>query len=100
MNPPHDYNFDVHGDGKVTEAEILMKKEMLEIERIDEKAEAQKRMAWTCILSMIVFTIALMTPLLSDNRVNAMADLFGLFYVAQASVVGCYFGAQAFMSRK
>ena len=49
---------------------------------------------------MIVFTIALMTPLLSDNRVNAMADLFGLFYVAQASVVGFYFGAQAFMSRK
>ena len=35
-----------------------------------------------------------------DKRVEALADLLGLFYIAQASIVGFYFGAQAYMSRK
>lgn len=100
MAPSEDINFDLHGDGKVSQEEIALKKEMLEIERAEEKAEAQKRMSWVAMASMLIFTVVLMTPVLSDSRVSALADLFGLFYIAQASIVGFYFGAQAYMSRK
>jgi len=49
---------------------------------------------------MVLFTIVLFTPLIKESRVAALADLLGLFYLAQASVVGFYFGAQAYMSKK
>ena len=50
--------------------------------------------------SMLVFTTVLFLPVVPDSRVNALADLLGLFYIAQAGVVGAYMGVSAYMSRK
>ena len=50
--------------------------------------------------SMLVFSTVLFLPVVSDSRVNALADLLGLFYIAQAGVVGAYMGVSAYMSRK
>ena len=47
-----------------------------------------------------VFSMALFTPFVSETRVSALADLLGLFYIAQAGVVGAYMGVSAWMSRK
>ena len=79
---------------------LYEKKEILELELREEKADAQRRMSWIAISSMLIFTIILFTPIMSDKRVEALADLLGLFYIAQASIVVFYFGAQAYMSRK
>ena len=91
-------DFDVDGDGVITEAEVAMKERMLEIELREEKAESQKFMAWVAMGMMIIFTIFLFTPMLSDSRVNALADLLGLFYIAQTGVVAAYMGATAYMA--
>ena len=50
------------------------------------------------MVSMLIFTVVLFTPLMSDSRVAGLADLLGLFYIAQAGIVGAYFGAAAWMS--
>jgi hypothetical protein len=92
--------FDLDRDGVVTDAEIKRSQEMLEIELREEKSEAQKRMAWVAMLSMIVFSTLLFAPIIPDSRVSALADLLGLFYIAQAGVVGAYMGVSAWMSRK
>ena len=93
-------DFDVDGDGTITEAEIAMKERMLEIELRAEKAESQKFMAWVAMGMMIIFTVFLFTPFMSDSRVNALADLLGLFYIAQTGVVAAYMGATAYMAGK
>ena len=67
---------------------LYEKKEILELELREEKADAQRRMSWIAISSMLIFTIILFTPIMSDKRVEALADLLGLFYIAQASIVG------------
>ena len=72
---------------------------MTELELREENSHALKQMSWTAIVSMAVFTLLLFTPLISESRVAALADLLGLFYLGQASIVGFYFGAQAYMSR-
>jgi len=92
--------FDTNQDGKIDPEEMNRSKEILEMELREEKQDAQRRMSWTAIATMIVFTITLFTPLVTDSRVSALADLLGLFYVGQASIVGFYFGASAFMSKK
>ena len=73
---------------------------MMELELREEKSEAQKKMAWVALGTMIVFTAILFTPSVSEGRVSALADLLGLFYIAQAGVVGAYMGVSAWMSRK
>ncbi len=72
-------DFDIDGDGKITEQEVAMKERMLEVELREEKAESQKKMAWIAMIMMIGFTVVLFTPLMSDTRVAALADLLGYF---------------------
>ena len=93
-------DFDVDGDGKITEAEVAMKERMLEIELREEKAESQKKMAWVAMLMMIGFTGLLFSNMISESRVSALAELLGLFYIAQTGVVAAYMGATAYMAGK
>jgi len=92
--------FDLDQDGVVTDEEIKRHQEMVELQLREEKADSQRSMAWTAMVSMVLFSIFLMLPIMPDSRVNALSDLLGLFYIAQASVCAAYFGATAFMSRK
>ena len=93
-------DFDIDGDGKITTEEVAMKERMLEVELREEKAESQKKMAWIAMVMMIGFTVVLFTPLMSDTRVAALADLLGLFYIAQTGIVAAYMGATAYMAGK
>ena len=93
-------DFDIDGDGKITDKEIAMKERMLEVELREEKSASQKFMAWVAMGMMIVFTVILFTPMMTDSRVEALADLLGLFYIAQTGVVAAYMGATAYMAGK
>ncbi len=94
------YNeFDLDGDGIVTDEEISRSKEMLDLELREEKSEAQKMMAWLAILVMIAVTVVLFTPFVPDSRVTALAELLGLFYFSLCGIVGTYMGATAFMHK-
>lgn len=94
------YNkYDVNYDGTVDDSEIDNAQDMLELELREEKADAHRRMAWVAIISMILFTLGLFLPVVTESRVAALADLLGLFYIAQAGIVGAYMGVTAWMSK-
>ena len=88
--------FDLDGDGVVTDEELLISDAFQK----HEKADAQRKMAWVAMWSMLFFTCAVFLPFFSDTRIKALSDLFGLFYIGQAGVVGAYMGMTAYMSAK
>lgn len=90
--------YDLNSDGKVTPDEVLQSKELLELELREEKAEAHKKMSWITLIIMVVVTIALLSPFISDSRVSALADLLGMFYISCASIIGFYFGSTTWLS--
>ena len=92
--------YDVSGDGVVDDEELELVKEIQEMEAREEKADAQRKMSWVALLGMVGYTGLLFSPIIPVDRVNALGDLLGLYYIGQASVIGFYFGAQAYMSRK
>lgn len=92
--------YDLNQDGEVTQDEIDRQRELNELDLREQKAETQKGMAMTAMVSMLVFTVFLFLPIFSDSRIEALADVLGLFYVAQAGVVGAYMGFTSWMSRK
>ena len=96
-----DYNeYDLDGDGVVSDEELTTVKTISEAEAAEEKADAQRRMAWTSLIAMLVFTCFVFLPIFPDSRIKALADLFGLFYIGMAGVVGAYMGMTAYMSAK
>lgn len=92
--------YDIDGDGVVSDEELATVKAIHAAEVAEEKADAQRRMAWTSMVAMLVFTAFLFLPIFPDSRIKALADLFGLFYIGMAGVVGAYMGMTAYMSAK
>ena len=97
LQPDSQYQaLDLDGDGVVSDAELAAVDALSK----HEKADAQRQMAWVAMGSMLFFTLAVFLPIFPDARIKALSDLFGLFYIGQAGVVGAYMGMTAYMSRK
>lgn len=93
-------NVDLNKNGSIEKSELDASNQLLELELREEKAETQKRMAWTAMGSMLLFTALLFTPIFSTARIESLADVLDVFYLAQAGIVGAYMGITAWMSRK
>ena len=90
--------YDADGEGVVTDEELAKASEMIELELREEKAEAQKRMAWIAIIAMCAYpVISLVIP---ESRTDTWSSMSDMIFLSQASIVGMYFGAQAYMSKK
>jgi hypothetical protein len=90
--------YDIDGDGIVTDSELARASEMVELELREEKAHSQKQMAWIAILAMCVYP--LMSLIIPDSKLDTWSSMSDMIFLSQASIVGMYFGAQAYMARK
>ena len=102
LQPESHYNeYDLDGDGVVSDKELEVVTKMHEAEAAEEKADAQRRMAWISMAAMIIFTVIVMIPgFIPETRLKLLGDLSALFYIGMAGVVGAYMGMTAYMSRK
>jgi|TARA_R100001143_G_C3261086_1_gene87832 hypothetical protein len=87
---------DLNKNGMVDDSELTAAAALVR----HEKADAQRQMAWVAMASMIIFTVAVFLPIFPDTRIKALSDLFGLFYIGQAGIVGAYMGMTAYMRSK
>lgn len=92
--------YDLDGDGEITDSELEHAKEIRETERDLRKSLAQLRMARFTLIGMGIFTVAMFTPWVPLERVEALSDISNLFYISGAGIVGAYMGTTAWMSRK
>ena len=93
-------NFDLDGSGTVSEKEIELSKELIEISLREDKSASQKRMAWVAVGSMWVFAVLPLMPFVPASRLDTLASLSDMLFLSQASIVGLYFGATAMMHKK
>ena len=87
---------DLTGDGVVSDDELDEWKQSEEVKRINRKQMHQRNMAWTALVSMILFTAIMFTPIVPDDRIKLLTDISNLFYLAQAGIVGAFMGFAAF----
>ena len=89
--------YDIDGDGVVSDDELSHIKEIKETETKLRKYLAQLRMARYTLIGMGVFTLAMfVVPI---ERVEALADISNLFYISGAGIVGTYMGTTAYMTK-
>ena len=88
---------DLDGDGVVTNGEIGKHERLLRIENWDKQQDQQRHMAWVAMGSMVGLTLALVLPILSTERIEALNGLMTMFYTAQMGVVAAFMGASAYV---
>ena len=91
--------YDLDGDGTVSDEELARNQELVEIELREQKADSQRRMAWVSLSSMVVFALLPLLPFIPESRLSTLASLSDMLFLSQASIVGLYFGATAYMSK-
>ena len=92
--------YDLDGDGVVSDEELARNQELVEIELREEKADSQRRMAWVSLSSMVVYSILPLLPFIPESRLSTLASLSDMLFLSQASIVGLYFGATAYMAKR
>jgi len=97
LEPESKYNvMDANQDGVVSDAEIDNWQQSEEVKRLNRKQLHQRNMAWTALVSMLLFTAIMFTPIVPDERIKLLTDISNLFYLAQAGIVGAFMGFAAF----
>lgn len=99
MKNAQSVGYDGDGDGIISNSEIKKTQDIIEIENLDKKEDQQRRMAWIAMASMVFFTALLFLPIIDIDRIQAIDNILGMFYIAQAGVVATFFGSQAYMSK-
>ena len=92
--------YDVDGDGTVTDDELAKHQEMLQLELQEDKAQSQRQMAWVAVGSMCIFAILPLAPFVPSDRLDTLASISDMLFLSQASIVGLYFGATAYMAKR
>ena len=91
--------YDLDGDGIVTDEELEQAREIKETERDLRRSLAQLRMARFTFIGMGVFTAAMFTPWVSVERIQALSEISSLFYISGAGIVGTYMGTTAYLTK-
>ena len=91
--------YDLDGDGTVSDEELARNQELLAIQLREQKADSQQRMAWVSLFRMVVYAVLPLMPFVPESRLSTLASLSDMLFLSQASIVGLYFGATAYMSR-
>ena len=92
--------YDADGDGVVSDQEISRHQEMLQLELQEQKSASQRQMAWVAVGSMCVFAVLPLAPFVPVDRLSTLASISDMLFLSQASIVGLYFGATAYMAKR
>ena len=93
-------DFDLDNDGVITDQELERSERLMSLENEDKKQDAQRHMAWLAAISMPVYAILPILPFIPEARLDTLAAMSDMLFLSQASVIGLFFGAQAYMSKK
>tara|TARA_R100001591_G_C4268424_1_gene161755 strand:- start:126 stop:443 length:318 start_codon:yes stop_codon:yes gene_type:complete len=96
-----DYNqYDMDGDGVVTDEELEHAKAIKKTETELRKNLAQLRMARYTLIFMGCYAVFLASPWCSAEKLNGLGAVTDLIFLSGAGIVGAYMGTTAWMSKK
>ena len=96
-----DYNqYDMDGDGVVTDEELEHAKDIKKTETELRKNVAQLRMARYTLIVMGCYAVFLASPWCSAEKLEGLGAVTDLIFLSGAGIVGAYMGTTAWMSKK
>jgi hypothetical protein len=92
---------DLDGDGTVSDEEMAISERMVALENRDQKADAQRNMAWYALSGMLLYPVCVVVSVIAgiDTAAKILGDMAGVYFIAVAGIVAAFFGAQAMVSK-
>ena len=103
LEPKSKYSYlDVDNDGTVSDAELqthhnimVAKKEELQIEHAEKMLDRQRLICWTSVISTVGLIVAVLSPIIPNDRVSLVSSLLSTFCVAQFGIIGTFMATTA-----
>jgi hypothetical protein len=92
--------FDLDGDGVVTDKELARSEHMIRLENSDKMQDQQRLICWVSSISSIILIVLVMSPVIPDTRVEMVTALLSTYIVANLGIVSVFMGATAFTRSK
>ena len=91
---------DSNNAGVITDAEIARQERMIRLENEDKKEDAQRQMAWFCLVGMLGYPFAVILAVVFgvDSAAKILGDMAGVYFIAVAGIIAAFFGAAAIKS--
>ena len=92
--------FDLDGDGVVTDKELARSEHMIRLENSDKMRDQQRMLCWVSSISSIILIVLVMSPVIPDARVEMVTALLSTYVVANLGIVATFMGTTAFTRSK
>ena len=91
---------DANSDGIVTDAELMMKERLVRLENQDKKEDQQRYMVWFSALSVTVFIVVLMLPVVPLDRVDHLSSIASTWVISNMGIIGAFIASNAFKKKE
>lgn len=92
------YNqFDIDGNGTVTDEELNRSERMLQIENMDKLADQQRLMAWAALFLPFITILFMALPFVTTEKANIIMGLATTFSAAMGTIVVAFMAATAYI---
>ena len=92
--------FDLDGDGIVSDEELSRSEHMIRLENSDKMQDQQRMLCWVSSISSIILIVLAMSPVIPDSRVEMVTALLSTYIVANLGIVSVFMGTTAFTRSK
>jgi len=92
--------FDLDGDGVVSDEELSRTEHMIRLENSDKMQDQQRMLCWVSSVSSIILIVLVMSPVIPDTRVEMVTALLSTYVVANLGIVATFMGTTAFTRSK
>jgi len=94
--------YDVDGDGVVSDDEIAVSEKLQRLMVMHEKADAQKNMCWLALLGMLLYpALVVLCDLLNlDKAAELLEAMSSIYFVSVGGLISVWFGSVAYTNTK
>ena len=93
-------HLDTNKDGVVSDHELMIKERMIKLENQDKKEDQQRFLVWFSALSVTVFIVVLMTPLIPMERIDHLSGIAEIWVLSNMGVIGSFIGFTQIAKKK
>ena len=91
---------DKNGDGVVSDKELEIRERMVLLENRDKKEDQQRYMGWFSALSVTIFIVVLMLPVIPLDRVDHLSSIANTWVLSNMGIIGSFIVGNQLANRK
>ena len=83
---------DANGDGVVSDQEMAMRERMVLLENRDKKEDQQRYLVWFSAITVTLFIVVLMTPLVPIDRISHLSGIAEIWVLSNMGILASFIG--------